>query len=102
MVEGVDHLKTHYIQRRKEIEDLIAIMELRVQAEQEYSHKLFNIAERNPQDSIKVGLLAKEVESFKANCREKARAAQELAENVAQDCVKPLKELFTKQDPTFK
>ena len=33
MVENLDHSKQHYIQRRKEIEDLIYILELRVQAE---------------------------------------------------------------------
>jgi hypothetical protein len=40
-------MKGHYVQRRKEIEDLILILELRVQAEQEYSNKLFNISDRN-------------------------------------------------------
>lgn len=40
MVENLDQAKTHYIQRRKEIEELIYILELRVQAEQEYSDKL--------------------------------------------------------------
>lgn len=94
MVEPLDYTKGHYMQRRKEIEDLIYILELRVQAEQEYSNKLFTISDRNTAESIKIGLLAKEIESFKANCRQKARAAAELAENVAQDCVQPLRDLI--------
>ena len=96
MVENLDFQKSHYIQRRKEIEDLITILDLRIQAEQEYSNKLFNISDRPQQDSIKTGLLAKEVESFKANCRQKARAALELAENVQQDCVQPLRDMIAK------
>jgi hypothetical protein len=94
MVETLDFSKSHFLQRRKEIEDLIYILELRVQAEQEYCNKLTTISDRNTGESIKIGLLAKEVESFKANCRQKARAALELAENVAQDCVQPLRELM--------
>lgn len=96
VVESLDHSKAHYLQRRKEIEDLICVLELRVQAEQEYSTKLFNISDRNQMDSIRIGLLSKEVESFKANCRQKARAALELAENVSQDCVRPLRDLIAK------
>lgn len=69
MVQSVVQQKTHYIQRRKEIEDLIYILELRVQAEREYSNKLFAISDRNQLESIKIGLLSKEVEAFKANCR---------------------------------
>ena len=96
VVDGLDHMKVHYVQRRKEIEDLVSILELRVQAEQEYSNKLFNISDRNQLDSIRIGLLSKEVDSFKANCRQKARASLELAENVSQDCVRPLKDLIAK------
>lgn len=75
MVEKLDHLKVHYLQRRKEIEDLIQILDLRVQAEQDYSSKLFAISDRNQLESINIGLLGQEVESFKANCRQKARAS---------------------------
>ena len=30
VVDSLDHMKGHYVQRRKEIEDLISILELRV------------------------------------------------------------------------
>ena len=75
----------HYDQRKKEIEDLITVLELRVQAENDYSNKLFNISDRIPASSenMKVSLISKEVDSFKANCGQKARAAKELAENVS-------------------
>jgi len=57
-------------------------MEMRVEAEAEYSNRMFRISDRSQDDSIKYGLLSKEVESFKANCRSKAKASVELAENV--------------------
>ena len=94
MVENMDQFKQHYLQRHKEIEELIYILELRVQAEQDYSNKLFTISDRNQSESIKIGLLAREVECYKANCKHKANAAFELAQNVAQDCVKPLRDLM--------
>ena len=75
---------------------------MRVEAETEYSQKLFRISDKNQLDSIKVGLLAKEVDSLKADCRFKAKAAAELAENVASDCVEPLRVLIETQDQEFK
>ena len=102
MVEEIDQSKSHYQDRKKEIEDLIYILELRIQAEQDYSNRLFTISDRSQSESIKIGLLAKEIECFKANCRSKARAALELAENVSQDCVEPLREMIGLQEPKFK
>ena len=75
---------------------------MRVEAESEYSARLFQIAERGQDDAIKYGLLAKEVDCFKANCRSKAKAAAELAENVEQDCVQPLRNLLQEQDESFR
>lgn len=95
MVETVDHMKGHYDARKKEIEDLVAVLEMRVQAEDEYAGRLFAIADRYPaSNNIKISLISKELDSFKANCGQKARAAKELAENVGQDCLKPLKDLL--------
>jgi len=75
---------------------------MRAQAESEYSSQLFAISDSNHLNSISVGLLGEEVESFKADCRSKAKAAAELAENVAQDCVEPLRKLIEEQDDHFK
>ena len=82
LFEQLDGHCQHHVERSKEIEDLITLLEMRVEAEAEYSARLFRISDRNQLESIRIGLLAKEVDSFKANCRSKAKAAAELAENV--------------------
>jgi len=69
LVEELDHSKQHHVQRKKELQELVEILELRVEAEHDYSKKLFNIADRNQSDSIRIGSLSKEVDSFKSNCR---------------------------------
>lgn len=102
LFEELDGHCMHHVQRNKEIEDLISLLEMRVEAEAEYSARLFQIADRSQHDAIKVGLLEKEVDSFKANCRSKAKAAAELAENVEQDCVTPLRNLLQEQEQGFK
>ena len=56
---------------------------MRVQAENDYSTKLFYLSDQNKLDSISIGLLAKEVDAFKSDCRSKAKAAKELADNVS-------------------
>lgn len=102
LFEDLDGHCQHHVQRSKEIEDLVTLLDMRVEAEAEYAARLFQISDRSPQESIKIGLLAKEVDSFKANCRSKAKAAAELAENVEQDCVQPLRNLLQEQDQQFK
>ena len=75
---------------------------MRAEAEYQYSDKLFRISDRNQLDSIKIGLLAQEVDCFKADCRQKAKASAELAENISQECVAPLTNLVDEQDKSFK
>lgn len=41
------------------------------------------------------------MQCFKEDCQAKARAAEELAENVAQDCVAGLQRLIDEQDKEF-
>ena len=94
LFEDLDGYCKHHVRRNREIEDLVTLLEMRVEAEVEYSARLFGISDRSCDESIKYGLLAKEVDSFKANCRSKAKAAAELAENVEQDCVQPLRNLL--------
>lgn len=48
---------------------------MRVEAENEYSLKLFKISDKNKLESFKFGLISKEVESFKSNSRCKAKAS---------------------------
>lgn len=67
---------------------------MRVEAENEYSTRLFSLSDKNQLDSIRIGLIAKEIDAFKSNCRSKAKASAELAENVFSDCVQPLKKLL--------
>lgn len=55
---------------------------MRAEAEIAYSERLLKIADQRKNLSIKVGILGKEVECFKSDCRQKAKAAAELAENV--------------------
>jgi hypothetical protein len=81
--EELEGAREHYVSRKREIEELIALLSMRVEAEAQYSEKLFKIYNREKHDSIKVGLLAQEVECFRADCRQRAKAAAELAENVA-------------------
>lgn len=52
------------------------------------------VADKTRLPSFQTGLLAQEVESFKSNCRSKASAASELAQNVAQECIIPLRKLI--------
>ena len=53
-------------------------------------------------ESIRLGLLGKEIDAFKADCHSKGKAAQELSENVKSDCIMPLGKLLVKQDIEFK
>ena len=55
-----------------------------------YASSLYRIAERSPDLSIQVGLLSEEVNCFKQDCQSKAKAAEELADNVASDCLMTL------------
>jgi hypothetical protein len=41
-------------------------------------------------------MLGQEVAAFKGDCDSKARGAAELAENVASDCIIPLRKLLEK------
>lgn len=67
---------------------------MRVDAELTYAQSLYKIADRNPYDTIKTGLLAKEVDALKQDCLSKSKAAEELADNVAVDCVNSLQTLI--------
>ena len=80
----------------------MTLLQMRAEAEREYSERLFRISDRNQLDSIRIGLLCQEVDSFKADCRSKAKAAAELSENVFQECVEPLQQLLETQDENFK
>ena len=75
LLEELDYKRQHYLQRKKEIEDLIQLLQMRVEAENEYSLKLFKISDKNKLESFKFGLISKEVESFKSNSRCKAKAS---------------------------
>ena len=55
------------------------LLNLRVEAEYEYSHRLAYIAENEQYESIQIGILGQEVEAFKADCASKAKASSELA-----------------------
>ena len=66
------------------------MLTMRVQAESNYAQALYRIADRNPNDCIKIGLLSREVDAFKQDCLSKSKAAEELADNVAVDCVQAL------------
>ena len=57
LFEELDFQRQHYIQRKREIEDLVQLLEMRVEAEYEYSMKLFKISDRNRLESFKIGLL---------------------------------------------
>ena len=83
LFEDLDGYRLHFLRRKREIEDLIYLLSLRVEAEAEYSQRLFVIADRDENKSIQCGMLGQEVDSFKADCRSKAKAAAELADNVA-------------------
>lgn len=51
--------------------------------------------------SITLGKLGEEIQNYKQNCMSKARQANELAENMDQDCVKTLRDLLKKQELDF-
>jgi hypothetical protein len=98
LFESLEIQRQHYSQRKKEIEELITMLKLRVEAESIYAQNLYRIAERSSDQCIQVGLLAQEVSCFKQDCQSKAKAAEELADNVAQDCVMSLQQLIDEQD----
>ena len=102
LFEDLDGFRIHFLDRKREIEELITLMNLRVEAEFTYSNQLFDIAESDQYRSITIGTLGQEVDAFKEDCRSKAKAAAELATNVAQDCVQPLRVLMDDQDLEFK
>ena len=77
-------------------------MNLRVEAENIYAQYLYRISQRGGEETaIQVGMLGREVQCFKEDCQAKARAAEELAENVAQDCVAGLQRLIDDQEREF-
>lgn len=80
IIEDLDALRTHCVHRKQEIEELINLLGQRVMAEQEYSRRLMSIS--SSFESIKIGLLAQEVEAFKGDCHCKGKAASELAQNI--------------------
>ena len=47
LFEDLDDRRAHYVQRRKEIGELITLLTMRAEAEAEYSEKLFRISDRN-------------------------------------------------------
>lgn len=59
------------------------------------------IAVRSANDTIRTGLLAREVECFKQDCQAKATAAEELAVNIQQDCVESLQKLIDEQEDEY-
>ena len=87
LFEALEIQRQHYSQRKKEIEELIQLFRMRVDAETNYASALYRIADRSPDLCIQIGLLGQEVNCFKQDCLSKAKAAEELADNVAQDCV---------------
>ncbi len=62
-------------------------MKLRAEAELTYARSLYRISERDNDSQLKGGLLEKEVNCFKQDCMQKAKAADELAQNIGQDCI---------------
>ena len=102
LFEDLEVQRQHYTQRKKEIEEIIHLLSLRVEAENIYAQYLYRVSSSqfgNPNPDTGTlqagsGLLAREVQCFKEDCHAKARAAEELAENVAQDCVAGLQRLI--------
>ena len=86
LFESLESHRQNYSNRKKEIEELVQLLALRVEAETTYAQNLYKIADRPLNDTIKIGLLAKEIKCYKQDCFSKAKAAEELADNVAQDC----------------
>jgi len=100
IIEELDAYRSHCVYRKQEIEELINLLSQRVMAEQEYSRRLMSISASF--ESIKIGLLATEVEAFKGDCHSKGRAAAELGSNINSDCIGPLHLLLQKQEVEFK
>jgi len=99
-IEELEMQRLHYAQRKKEIEELVTLLSMRVEAEAAYARSLMAIADRED-NAIRIGMLAQEVDCFKQDCLAKAKAAEELADNVAQDCVHPLQNLVDEQQQAF-
>ena len=45
LFEELDGQRQHYLQRKKEIEELIQLLQMRAEAESDYSMKLFKISD---------------------------------------------------------
>jgi hypothetical protein len=118
-------VRTFYYQRKKEIEEVIQILQERVEAERAYSLRLSKAgihggigagssssllvgkyaaamgvgsASTNPLKGIALGRLGEEVEAFKQDCQAKAKQAEELANNVQSDCIDMLKTMLQKEE----
>eukprot|EP00347_Sterkiella_histriomuscorum_P008514 403344811 len=95
-----DVQREFFIQRKKEIEELIMLLQERVDAERFYSQRLQKIG-LSKLRAITLGKLQDEVEAYKQDCKSKGNQAEELAENMQQDCINVLKELLDKQEEQF-
>ena len=71
----------------------------RIEAELTYAMRLDKIS--NIAKSLKLGVLADEVDNYKMSCASRARQAAEVSENVHQDCISPLKTLLEAQDVEY-
>ena len=63
--------RNFYLQRKREIEELIILLQDRVEAEKIYASRLQKIAQ-NKLKSIMIGKLSEEIDAFKLDCKSKS------------------------------
>lgn len=84
--------KEFYMSRKKETQEVVDMLNERVEAELTYAMRLDKISHYS--QSFKIGTLSDEVANFKMSCAARARQAAEVSENVHQDCIEPLRALI--------
>lgn len=73
LYQDFETMRTHFLNRKREIDDLIFLLMERAEAERAYSQRLEKIANSSSKQSITTGKLAEEVAAYKQDCMTKAR-----------------------------
>lgn len=71
LYSDLEHQKEFYMSRRKETQEVIDMLNDRIEAELTYAMRLDKIS--NYSKSFKIGNLAEEVENYKMSCAARAR-----------------------------
>ena len=93
--------KQFYKQRRSETQAVVDMLTDRVQAEMEFAMRVDKISSDKYNRILEIGSLSKQIRDYKFRNQARARQSADIAENVSQNCIQPLKELLTSHDQRY-